>query len=164
MSKRLMSKEKNSLLLSQGNNNINKIDLITKNFFWKKLYSKGNTILAITNTLSKSFNGKNLDLRNKCEEYINILINNKREIYSSETLILSLDMIRKIGTIFFYGCKKLPSYNIKDEYLLKCNIATSRSLAKNVLNDYNQYCYENDIEPGQISKEKIWESNINYST
>ena len=160
MPKKLMSKLQNSLLLSQGNNNINKIDLITKNFFWKKLYSKGNTIFAITNSLSKSFNGKNLDLRNKCEEYINILINNKREIYSSETLILSLDMIRKIGTIFFYGCKKLPLYNIKDEDLLRCNIATSRSLAKNVLNDYNQYCYENDIEPGQISKEKIWESNI----
>ena len=40
MSKRLMSKEKNSLLLSQGNNNINNIDLITKNFFWKKFRFK----------------------------------------------------------------------------------------------------------------------------
>ena len=157
MPSKLISKIQNYLLFSLGDNDVNKSNLIINNFLNKILYSKGNTFFSITNNLTYIFDRANLDIRKKSDKYIEDLLQNKREIYSSEILTLSLDMIKKIGTIFFYGCTKLSLYKIKDEDGLKNNVSATRSSEINVINDYNQYCYDHDIEPGQISKETFWD-------
>ena len=157
MPSKLISKIQNYLLFSLGDNDVNKSNLIINNFLTKILYSKGNTFFSITNNLTYTFDRANLDIRKKSDKYIEDLLQNKREIYSSEILTLSLDMIKKIGTIFFYGCTKLSLYKIKDEDGLKNNVSAARTSEINVINDYNQYCYEHDIEPGQISKETFWD-------
>ena len=66
-------------------------------------------------------------------------------------------MIRKIGIIFFAGCNKLNSFKIVNESWLENNIQTMRSLEINILNDYNEYCYQHGNDPGEVSIEKVYD-------
>ena len=141
--------------LFERQNKKNPLDSI-KLFLSKLFGSKGGTFFEITNNLALSYGKLHSDLKDKSNQYMSEFFKNKKNFFANKTLLLSLDMIRKIGIIFFSGCKKLSSFKIKDANWLANNIQTMRSLQINVLNDYNEYCYLKSYDPGQISIEEVF--------
>ena len=141
-------------ILFEEQNKKNSYDSM-KIFLHKILLSKGLSIFEISNNLAISYGKLHSDLIEKSNLYMNELFKIKKTIFATQTLLLSLDRIREIGTILFSGCKKLNSFKIKDGNWLENNIQTMRSLQINVLNDYNEYCYLKSYDPGQISIEEV---------
>ncbi len=141
-------------ILFEEQNKKNSYDSM-KIFLHKILFSKGLSIFEISNNLAISYGKLHSDLIEKSNLYMNELFKIKKTIFATQTLLLSLDRIREIGTILFSGCKKLNSFKIKDGNWLGNNIQTMRSLQINVLNDYNEYCYLKSYDPGQISIEEV---------
>ena len=141
-------------ILFEEQNKKNSYDSM-KIFLHKILLSKGLSIFEISNNLAISYGKLHSDLIEKSNLYMNELFKIKKTIFATQTLLLSLDRIREIGTILFSGCKKLNSFKIKDGNWLGNNIQTMRSLQINVLNDYNEYCYLKSYDPGQISIEEV---------
>ena len=155
----LFFKEQQKKLLNLLEEQNKKIPIQSIQIFLNKiLIKKGiKTSFDLSIYLALSYEKLHYDLKEKSNQYMNELFKIKKNIFANKNLLLSLDMIRKIGIIFFAGCNKLNSFKIVNESWLANNIQTMRSLEINILNDYNEYCYQHGNDPGEVSIEKVYD-------
>ena len=104
---------------------------------------------------------KNNNIKDKYEQCINNLLDNRRIIQHSENIILTVEKIRQIGIIILCGYKKLMSFNILNINNLSELINKTKSNNINIINELYHFCFKKNLEPYTISKEKFFENNNN---
>ena len=135
-------------------NNIQKLIHI----FTEKLFPKCNLDgFSISKKLATKYSKKLNENKNKIEECINYIYNNRQKLTYSGYINLDLNIIHNLGYILFASYNKLNDFKIYERKSLKSNITKTIKDEQNVLQDFFNHCNEKKYIPEHHKKALYWD-------
>ena len=154
-----------SMTSSVGNtivewNNIQKLIHI----FTEKLFPKCNLdSFVISKKLAIKYSRTINENKNKLEECINYIYNNRQKLTYYGYINLDLNIIHNLGYILLASYKKFNDFKIYNIKSLKSNISKTTKDLQNVLQDFFNYCNERKYIPEHNKKVSYWDKHChNY--
>ena len=153
----------NSMTNSVGNANLDTNSQKLMHIFTEKLYPKCNLdSFLISKKLSTQFFKKYSVDKNKLEDCVNYITNNKHKITYFGVINLDLTAIENLGYILMMSYYKFSDFKINERKTMKSNIKATLKASQNVLQDFFNYCNKKKrITPDRYKKTVFWE---NHST
>ena len=154
-----------SMTNSAGNTNVesNNIQKLI-HIFAEKLFPKCNLdYFTISKKLAIKYSKSINENKNKLEECINYLYNNRQKLTYYGYINLDLNIIHNLGYILLASYNKFSDFKIYDRKSLKSNINKTTKDLQNVLQDFFIYCNERKYIPEHHKKVSYWDKHChNY--
>ena len=149
-----------SMTNSVGNTNIESNNQKLMHIFIEKLFPKCNSdFFIISKKLAIKYSKSINENKNKLEDCINYLYNNRQKLIYYGYINLDLNIIHILGYILFASYNKFNDFKIYERKSLKTNISKTLKDSQNVLQDFFNYCNDKKYIPEHHKKVSFWEKH-----